>query len=184
MKKSIGTALLSLTSVLAFGTNTSDIYIINKTTGDLRVSEQTYKKSGYAGAENYSVTHPGFIVKPGQKKKVASLDRDQSTYPDDVSAKKSVYYDNKYATVSFSINDTSYYFKSIWGDSDSSKNRNYRSNQTAQKPNPFLPLSSRMILNHIRSIPYRLQGVAITDRYVFPKLYHDIDITFDPAIRP
>lgn len=176
-------ALLSLSSTIALGVNTSDIYIINQTSGDLNVGEQIYTKSGFAHADKQNVTRPGFVVKPGKKAKVAALDRDQSTYPDDVSSnKRSTYYDDKYATVKFTVNGAPFYFKSRWDRSGKTQSTKASRSATQEKPSLF-PLSSKLTFDVAeRTLPYTQPGVKIQSRYVFLKLYHDIDMIFNPNI--
>ncbi len=153
--------------------NFSDIYINNKTGKDLTVSEQRYEKVGFADAKNQTKTKPGFVVKPGKKVKVASIDRDQSSYPDD--AQK---YLEKYATVSFSVNGTSYTFTSDWEVSGKTKAYTAKTLNAPKRSVNLLPLSSTLTVNDGNYLPYSKGGAYIYSYYVFLKLYHDVEMLF------
>jgi hypothetical protein len=174
----LGTLICVLSSSALLGRkpiilNYTDIYVKNPTKYPVTIGEQKYWKEGFAEAGQATKIKPGFIIKPGKRAKVASLDRDQALYPDEINYQ----YPDKYASVSFSIAGTPYTFTSRW--ENPNKTKRYSKIPSKPQEKTATELSSILTINdsHLWSkTDYVTNQVIISSYYVFLKLYHDLEI--------
>lgn len=159
----------SITATADF--NNTDIYIVNKTNATIEVNQPIltqFISPGSPQGRDLVFTMIGsertgkkLSIKPGTREKVASLGRDQGLYNqrDDKGGRAS--------SVSFTTNQNrGHVFESRWVPT-----------LLADMPTP-----SALTYNH-GPFPYKGKGFMVHTYYVFPKLYHDVEIVFDPTIK-
>lgn len=163
----IGAMLAALLSSPALADiNNSDIYINNKTTKNITVSQPT--KEEWRGTGNNwrrKSTQPvgaTLTIAPGHKQKIASLGRDQSLY--------NLVNSNGVVVTRINFNTATtnpHTFESQW---DWARNGDLGKSELKYNGHPL-------------KAPIKQPGLKVHTYYVFPKLYHDVEMLFDDSIK-
>jgi hypothetical protein len=184
-------SLLSLFGLLAAAVsvpamadiNNSAIYIINNTPDTITVSQQKQEESIKEAARSGGKTKTKLvgqelIVQPGARTKVASLGRDQYLHTMDWGFRSIIYgkaYSKK-TTLSFTTSKNgSNRFESEWVDRPGS------GDVTSRLTYSFRSITPGEEAEDV-NLPYIGNGFSVRSKFKFP--YHDIEMVFDPNIKP
>lgn len=158
----IGIFLGTISSSTRADINNTDIYLVNKTNKSIAISQplqEQIRGIEQRKTESKAVGQP-VTVQPGGRAKIASLGRDQSIY--------NPWSKDRWKTTLIT-------FKT-----DAVKSHTFES-RSHLKSSGAIDTSTLKYNSH--KLPYKEIGMNIHSYYVFPKLYHDVEIIFDNAIK-